>query len=66
MNWQGLLTDKQHHLGYGTTIDEDFVCLWHGKNSDAKLVAIFLYEIATIKEVRQACQDNEFCLAPIK
>jgi len=58
MRWQGLLADKQHRMGYGTTQDEDFIYLWHGKNGDARLVACFLYETARIKEIRDRLEQD--------
>ena len=51
----GLLTHKQKQAGYFVTQDEDFIYLFHGKNTDKPVCrAIFLFEIATVKEIRDA------------
>lgn len=62
MKWEGLLTDAQHRLGYGTTIDADFVYLWCGNkpfDNKAKLIATFPYDTVTIKEIRMALENYE-------
>lgn len=59
MKWIGLLTDAQKRAGFGVTQDEDFIYLWRGQNSQAELVAIFVYETATIREIREAAEVKE-------
>ncbi len=59
ISWQGLLTDRQHRLGYGTMIDEDFVYLVYGDHGKAQVVAIFDYESAKIKDVRDALEKHQ-------
>ncbi len=58
MNWQGLLTDQQHRMGYGTMIDEDFVYLVYGGHGKPEIVAVFLYEQVKIKDVRDALETH--------
>lgn len=49
----GLLTDRQKRAGYFITQDEDFIFLWHGKNTDKpECVGTFLFQLATVTEIR--------------
>ena len=57
MEWRGLLTDAQKRAGFGVTQDEDFVFLWWGKNSTANIVAVFFYDTATIKRIRETASE---------
>jgi len=53
----GLLTHSQKQAGYFVTQDEDFIYLWHGRNTDKPVcIKIFLYDTATVKEIREAAQ----------
>lgn len=54
MNYIGLLTDAQKRAGYFTTQDEGFIYLWHRRNGNPQIVAVFLYETARVKEIREA------------
>ncbi len=58
MKWQGLITDIQHRAGYGSTQDEDFLYIGYGRNGTAGLVATLLFEIATIKQVRELIEQD--------
>jgi len=50
----GLLTDQQKRAGYFVGQDEDFIYLWHRRNGNPDIIAIFLYDTATIKQIREA------------
>ena len=52
MKFIGLLTDRQKRAGYFVTQDDDFIYVYHRDAGNPKIVAIFPYETATIKEVR--------------
>jgi len=55
----GLLTHQQKQAGYFVSQDEDFVWLWHGRNTDKpRLVKCWLYELVRIKEVRDAADED--------
>ena len=54
----GLLTHQQKQAGYFVTQDEDFVFLWHGRNGNSSIIAIFLYADVKIKEVREAADKH--------
>lgn len=56
MSYIGLLTHKQKQSGYFVSQDEDFIYLWHGRNGSPRIVSIFLYDTATIKEVREKAE----------
>ena len=61
MKYIGLLTDAQKRAGYFITQDEgeDFVYLWHGRDSsNPEIVAVFLYDDARIKQVREAAEKD--------
>lgn len=52
----GLLTDQQKQAGYFVSQDDDFVYLYHRANGNPRCLAVFLYETATIKEVRDEAE----------
>ena len=57
MNYIGLLTHQQKQAGYFVTQDEDFIWLWHGRNSNhPNCIGIFLYDRARVKEIRDYAQ----------
>lgn len=58
MKFIGLLTDEQKHAGYFVTQDEDCVYLFHRNTGNPRLVAVFDYEAAKIKEVRDKAEDD--------
>jgi len=58
MRFIGLLTHTQKQAGYFVSQDEDFVWLWKEKDNKPDIVAVFLYENATIKQVREECQKH--------
>jgi hypothetical protein len=58
MHFIGLLTHEQKQAGYFVSQDDDFIYLWHGVNSKADSVAIFLYETATVREIRGAAERH--------
>jgi len=57
MQYIGLLTDAQKRYGLFITQDEDFIYLWHGRNGSAVVKAIFPYETATVKEIREKAEE---------
>ncbi len=59
MIYIGLLTDNQKRAGYFVGQDEDFIYLFHRRNGTPELIAIFLYETATIKQVRDRATEKE-------
>ena len=55
----GLLTHQQKQAGYFVTQDEDFIYLWHGKNtSQPNCVGIFPYEFAKVKDIRETAEAD--------
>ena len=54
----GLLTHDQKQAGYFVSQDEDSIYLFHGRNSEAKCIAVFDYEFATVKEIRDTAQEH--------
>lgn len=52
MKYIGLLTDQQKRAGYFATQDDDFIYLWHGRDGFPNIIAVFLYETVTVKEIR--------------
>lgn len=57
MIYIGLLTDQQKRAGYFVTQDEDFIYLFKRDGNytgNHRIVAIFPYETATVKEIREA------------
>lgn len=54
MIYIGLLTHQQKQAGYFVAQDEDFIYLFHRNEGKPNIVAIFLYETATVKEIRDA------------
>lgn len=54
----GLLTHEQKQQGYFVCQDEDFIYLWHRENGNPRNVAIFLYEVATVKEIRDKSTED--------
>jgi len=60
MQFVGLLADKQKRAGYFITQTRDFLWLWHRRNGNPICVAIFLYENATVKEIREAAERDKY------
>lgn len=58
MKYEGLLTEAQKRAGYFVTQDEDFVFLWHGRDSNPDIIAVFLYADVKIKQVREAADED--------
>ena len=55
----GLLTHEQKQAGFFISQDEDFIYLWRGRNSHKPdLIAVFLYETATVKEIREKAESG--------
>lgn len=54
----GLLTHEQKQAGYFVSQDEDFVYVFHRNNGMPRLIAIFNYETARIKQVRDCATDD--------
>jgi len=54
----GLLTHQQKQDGYFVSQDEDFIYLFHGRNGNPKIVGLFLYETATVKEIRNMAEKH--------
>ncbi len=59
MKFEGLLTGQQKCDGYFTTMDEDFIFLWHGKNTDKPdCIGTFLLDSAKVKEIRDKVEAD--------
>ena len=58
MKYIGLLTHQQKQAGYFVSQDEDFVWLWKANDGRADIVAVFLYESVTIKQVRDKAEED--------
>jgi len=58
VNYEGLLTGAQHCAGYFTTMDPDFIFLWHRRNGHPDCIKIFLFDETTIEEVREAVDED--------
>jgi len=58
VNYEGLLNGAQHCAGYFTTMDPDFIFLWRRRNGTADCIKVFLFEETTIKEVREAVDED--------
>lgn len=57
----GLLTHEQKQLGYFVTQDEDFIYIYHGKNTDnPRWVGVFDYATTTVREIREAAERDSF------
>lgn len=54
MIYIGLLTHQQKQAGYFVSQDEDFIYLYYRNEGEPSIIAIFLYETATVKEIRDA------------
>jgi hypothetical protein len=59
MRYEGLLTGDQHCAGYFTTMDEDFIFLWHRRDGNPDCIRIFLLDDAKIKEIRRAVDAQQ-------
>ena len=57
MKYIGLLTDAQKREGFFVTQDEDFIYVFHRDSGNPKMIGIFPYETATIKEVRDTTEE---------
>lgn len=53
----GLLTHQQKQAGLFVTQDEDFIFLWHRRNGTPDIIAVFLYESATVKQIRETAEE---------
>jgi len=58
MQFIGLLTDQQKRAGYFTTQSQDFVWLWHRRDGNPDIIAVWLYDGCQIKQVREAADDD--------
>ena len=58
MKFIGLLTHEQKQAGYFVSQDEDFIYLFHAEQGNSSPVAVFLYETATVKEIRDAAEKH--------
>ena len=54
----GLLTHEQKQAGYFVAQDEDFVYMFHRDTGTSRLVAVFDYETARIKEVGDSAEAD--------
>ena len=52
----GLLTHQQKQASFFVSQDEDFIYLFHRDDGDPRIVGIFDYETATIKEIRETAR----------
>lgn len=58
MKYIGLLTHQQKQAGLFVTQDEDFIWLWHGRDGSPDIIAVFLYETARVKEIRDMAEKH--------
>lgn len=58
MIYIGLLTDKQKRAGFFVAQDEDFIYLFRNNNGKAHCLAIFNYEVARVKEIRDVAEKE--------
>ena len=54
----GLLTHQQKQIGYFVSQDEDFIYLFQRRDGIPWPVAIFPYETATVKEIRDKANED--------
>lgn len=54
----GLLTHALKQAGYFVSQDDDFIYLFHRANGSPMPVAVFLYETATIKKIRDKAETH--------
>jgi len=58
MIYIGLLTDAQKRAGYVVAQDDDFVYVFHRDDGIPKAIAIFPYETATVREIRDTAEHD--------
>lgn len=59
MIYCGLLSGQQKCDGYFASQDEDFIYVFHGKNTDQpRLIGVWLYDTATVREIREATERD--------
>lgn len=58
MIYIGLLTDTQKQAGYVVAQDDDFIFIFHRGDGNPILIAVFPYETATVKEIRDAAERH--------
>jgi len=56
MNYIGLLTDKQKRAGFFVSQDEDFIYLFYADGNSPRIVAVFPYATAAVREVRETAE----------
>lgn len=54
----GLLTHEQKQAGFFVSQDEDFIYLFHRNAGKPNIIAIFPYETATVKEIRDTAEEQ--------
>jgi len=55
----GLLNHQQKQAGYFVSQDEDFIYLFHRNDGEPRIVAWFLYDNATVKEIRDKAEQDK-------
>ncbi len=58
MIYIGLLTHTQKQAGYFVAQDDDFIFVFHHGDGNPIPVAVFSYETATVKEIRDATEHH--------
>jgi len=58
MIYIGLLTDAQKRAGYVVAQDDDFIYLFHRNDGNGRAIAIFPYETATVREIRDTAEHD--------
>jgi len=58
LQYVGLLTDKQKRAGYVSVQDADFIYVLHAEKPKHRVVAIFEYETATVKWIREIAEQD--------
>lgn len=53
----GLLTHEQKQAGLFVSQDEDFIWLLRARSGTGEVLAVFPYETATVKEIRERAEE---------
>ncbi len=58
MTFIGLLTHQQKQAGYFVSQDLDFIYLWYRRNGNPDCVAVYLYDDAKVKQIRDDAEKD--------
>jgi len=58
LQYIGLLTDAQKRAGlFVAQSDEEFIFLFYAYEGKPRLIAVFNYQVATVKEIRDKAEE---------